>query len=160
MNRILFFVSIIIFSIFLGSQITEGFLLVPYWQSLSKTEFYEYYHKFGPLISAFYTTLTIVAVLIPIRISIYCYTNKLPSLKYAATSSFFALLVIALFYLYFKGTNEQFYGATFDANQLKSTLKSWEFMHWLRVLMEVISLVFLIITLYTLDKKRNNRRLI
>ena len=153
MNRILFFVSIIIFSIFLGSQITEGFLLVPYWQSLSKTEFYEYYSKFGQLISKFYTILTIVAVLIPISISIYCFFNKLPSLKYSVVSSFFALLVIAIFYIYFKETNEQFYEATFDTNQLKSALKSWKFMHWLRVLIEVISLVFLIITLNTLDNK-------
>jgi len=157
MNRVLFFLSIIIFSIFLGSQITEGFILVPYWQSLSKTEFYEYYYKFGPLISKFYTILTIVAVLTPISISIYCFSNKLPSLKYSAVSSFFALLVIALFYIYFKGTNEQFYRATFDANQLKSALESWKFMHWLRVLIEVISLVFLIITLYTLDKNKGKQ---
>lgn len=159
MNRILFYFSITIFSIFLGSQITEGFLLIPYWQSLSKIEFYEYYSKFGPLIAIFYTILTIVAVLIPIGISIYCFFNKLPSLKYSAISSFFALLIIALFYIYFKGTNQQFYSASFDVNQLKSVLKSWKFMHWLRVLFEIISLVFLIVTLNTLDKN-NHKHLI
>ncbi|CAN0460053.1 unnamed protein product, partial [Ectocarpus fasciculatus] len=34
---------IALFSIFLGSQITEAMLLVPYWQSLSSSEFYSYY---------------------------------------------------------------------------------------------------------------------
>ncbi len=154
MNRILFFLSIIIFSIFLGSQITEGLLLVPYWKSLSKTEFYEYYSKFGPLIGRFYTILTIIATLIPISISVYCFFNKLRALKYSAVSSFFAFLIITIFYIYFKGTNQQFYGASFDVNQLKSVLKGWEFMHWLRVLFEIISLVFLIITLNILDKKK------
>ncbi len=150
------FLLIITFSIFLGSQITEGILLVPYWQYLSSTEFYEYYSKFGPLIGKFYTILNIVAILIPISISIYCLFNKLPSFKYSAISSFFALLIIAIFYIYFKGTNQQFYEAYFDVNQLKSALKSWEFMHWLRVLFEIISLVFLIIalTLNNIDKKR------
>jgi len=153
MKRILFFLSIIIFSIFLGSQITEGFLLVPYWQSLSKAEFYEYYSKFGPLIGRYYTILTTVAVLIPISISIYCFFNKLPSLKYSAVSSFFALLIISIFYIYFKETNQQFYSAAFDGNQLKSALKNWEFMHWLRVIFELISLLFLVVTLNNLDKK-------
>ena len=152
MKRILFFVSITIFSIFLGSQITEGFLLVPFWKSLSGAAFYEYYANFGPLINRFYTSLTIVAVLIPISISIYCVFNKLPALKFSAISSFFALLIIAIFYSYFKGTNEQFYAASFDENELKSVLKSWEIMHWLRVLFELISLVFLLITLNTLEK--------
>ena len=153
MKRVLFFLSIIIFSIFLGSQISEGFLLVPYWKSLSKTAFYEYYSKFGPIIGKFYTILTIVAVLIPISISIYCVLKKLPSLKYSAISSFFAMLIIAIFYSYFKGTNQQFYAASFDENQLKSVLNNWGIMHWLRVLFELISLIFLLITLISLDKK-------
>ncbi|MEO9890902.1 hypothetical protein [Aurantibacter sp.] len=153
MNRILFFLAIIIFSIFLGSQITEGFLLVPYWQSLSTQEFYKYYSKFGPLIGKFYTILTIIAVLIPISISVFCFLNKRTALKYSIVSSFFALLIIAIFYTYFKGTNQQFYEASFDAYQLKSTLKNWNFMHWLRVLFETISLVFLIITMKVIDKE-------
>lgn len=154
MNRILFFLSIIIFSIFLGSQITEGLLLVPYWKSLSKTEFYEYYSEFGQPIGRFYTILTIIATMIPISISVYCFFNKLRALKYSTISSLFAILVIVIFYIYFKDTNQQFYDASFDTDRLKSALKCWEFMHWLRVLFEIISLISLIITLNTIDKKR------
>ncbi len=153
MNRILFFLSIIVFSIFLGSQITEGLLLVPYWKSLSKTEFYEYYSKFGPLIGRFFSILTIIATMIPISISAYCFFNQLSALKYSIVSSFFALLIIAIFYIYFKDANQQFYNVYLNANDLKSALKKWEFMHWLRVLFEIISLVFLIITLNTINEK-------
>lgn len=153
MNRLIYFLSIIIYSIFLGSQITEGVLLVSYWKSLSKIDFYEYYSEFGPLISSFYSILTIVATLIPISISVYCFYNKLNALKYSAVSSFFAFLIIAIFYIYFKDVNQQFYQTSFDENQLKSALKHWEFMHWLRVFFEIISLIFLTITLNILYKK-------
>lgn len=157
MNRILCFFLIAIFSIFLGSQITEGYLLVPYWKTLSRTEFYEYYTKFGPTIGNFFTFLTIIAALIPLSISIYCITNKSRALKYSIVSTFFAFLFIALFYVYFKDTNQQFYEADFNSNQLKSVLKTWGHWHWLRVLFEFLSLTFLILALNILIQKKGSK---
>jgi len=154
MNRTLFFLSIVIFSIFVGSQITEGFLLVPYWKTLSRVEFYVFYAKFGPTIGSYYKTLTIIATLIPLGICIYCFFNKSSALKYSIVSTIFALLVIALFYVYFKDANQQFYDATFDAIQLKTVLRTWGHLHWLRVLFELLSLFFLILTLNILSQKR------
>lgn len=140
------FILVAIFSVFLGSQITEGVLLVPYWKSLSSIKFYEYYTNFGVIINSFYTILTILAVLIPLCLTFYCYFNNLKALKSAIISSIFALLIIVLFYIYFKGVNQQFFEATFGANKLKSVLKYWGYMHWLRVFVEFISLIFLIKT--------------
>ncbi len=154
MNRFLSFILIALFSVFLGSQITEGSLLVPYWKTLTKTGFYNYYSEFGPTIGGFYTIQTIIAVLIPIGTSIYCYAKKTDALKYAIISTIFALSVIAMFYIYFKGTNELFYTRTLNSNQLKSTLNNWETWHWLRVFLEVLSLIFLIVT-YTIIHRKN-----
>lgn len=156
MKRILLFVSVSIFSIFLGSQITEGFLLVPYWKTLSSAAFYEYYSTFGPQIGRFYTVLTIVAGLIPICISMYCFFNKSPAIKYSLVSTVFAFLFIALFYVYFKDANQQFYEMTLNANQLKSELNTWENWHWLRVLIEMLSLIFLILSFNILSRKENS----
>ena len=155
MNRILCFFLIVIFSIFLGSQITEGRLFVPYWKTLSRTEFYDYYSKFGPTIGRFFTVLTIIAALIPLSISIYCFSNKSPALKYSIVSTLFAFLFIALFYIYFKDTNQQFHEADFNSIQLKSVLKTWEQWHWLRVLFEFLSLTYLILALNILVQKKN-----
>ena len=138
----------------MGSQITEGFLLVPYWKTLSKTEFYDYYLNFGPPIGKFYTVLTFIAIVIPVSISIYCFLQKHTALKYSLISSFFAFLIIALFYLYFKNTNQQFYEAAFNTNQLKSVLRTWECLHWVRVVLEIISLAFLVIALNSLNKSK------
>lgn len=150
----LLFFSVAVFSIFIGSQITEGALLLPYWQSLTAVNFYAYYNEFGPSIGKFYTVLTIIAALIPVATSIYCkMTNNHKALKFALLSSFFALLFVASFYIYFKGTNELFYQAALSDNELKNELVIWGYWHWGRIVIECLSLVFLIIALVKLQKK-------
>jgi len=141
------FLSIAIFSIFLGSQITEGFILLPYWKTLSRTEFYQYYATFGPAIGRFYSILTVIAALIPVSITVYCFYIKSDALKYAIASTIFAFLFIAIFYVYFKGTHQQFYASAFSASQLKAVLSTWGHWHWLRVLLECLSLLFLMLAL-------------
>lgn len=154
MNRILAFLLITILAIFLGSQITEGCLLVPYWKSLSTLKFYEYYSKFGKTIGSFYTILTVISALIPISISIYCLRKKSLALKYSLFSSFLILVCIAFFYIYFKDTNQQFYNAVLNPSQLKSELEIWEYWHWSRVVLELLSLIFLVLAINILTNKR------
>ncbi len=154
MKQIFRYLSIAIFSIFIGSQITEGVLLVPYWQSLSSTDFYSYYNEFGPSIGKFYTILTILAALIPICLSIYCKLVNSNALKFALTSSFFAILFIASFYIYFKGANELFYQAAFNDLELKKELVTWSYWHWGRIIIQFISLAFLILSLVKLQNEQ------
>lgn len=142
----LLFFSVAIFAIFIGSQITEGVLLLPYWQSLSSSDFYSYYNEFGPSIGRFYTILTIVAALIPIFISIYCKMTNSSGLKFSLISSFFAILFVSSFYVYFKGTNELFYQAAFNDDELKNQLVVWGYWHWGRIVIECLSLGFLILS--------------
>lgn len=134
-----------LFSIFLGSQITEAFLLVPYWQSLSPAEFYDYYQNFGPSIGRFYTTLTILALIIPFAFSVYYFVTKSSRLPFALTSALFAVLFVSCFYIYFKGTNELFYQSFFNGNELKTELITWSKWHWGRIVLEILSLLFLIL---------------
>ena len=125
MKHFLFYSSIAIFSIFVGSQITEGVLLVPYWQSLSASDFYSFYQQFGPLINQFYTVLTIAAVLIPVVVSVYFKWINSNALYLALISSFFAILVIACFYIYFKDTNALFFQAGLSDVELEKELVKW-----------------------------------
>jgi hypothetical protein len=134
-----------IFSIFLGSQITEGIILVPYWRSLSTADFYSYYQNFGPSIGRFYTILTITAALIPIALTAYYYGTKSFRLHFSLISSVFAILFVSCFYIYFKGTNELFYQSFFNRSDLKIELITWANWHWGRVVLETLSLLFLIL---------------
>ncbi len=158
MNQLLKFSLVAIFSIFIGAQITEGVLLVPYWQSLSANEFHAYYDEFGPSIGMFFTILTIVAALIPILLSIYCKLIKSRAVGFAFASSLFAILFVASFYLYFKGANQQFLQSTFTESELKNELLIWRNWHWGRVVAEVISLLFLMLALDKMEKQKGDFR--
>lgn len=145
--KIFYFLLVAIFSIFIGSQITEGVLLVPYWQSLSAAQFYLYYADFGVLIGNFYTILTILAALIPLYILVYCLITKSKGTKFAFISTLFAVIFISFFYLYFKDVNALFFQNTFDDLELKKELIVWSKWHWARVFVECLSLLFLILSI-------------
>lgn len=147
MKKQFMYFLVAVFAIFLGSQITEAVLLVPYWQSLSATDFYSYYQAFGPTIGRFYTILTIIAAVIPIGLSVYMVRTKAPGSRLALISAVLAVLFVACFYVYFKGTNELFYQSAFSATELKSELITWSQWHWGRVGLECFSLLFLILAL-------------
>jgi len=153
MKQFISYFSVAIFSIFIGSQITEGALLVPYWKSLSSSDFYEYYYQFGPSIGQFYTVLTIVAALIPFSFSIYSKRIDPSAFKLALASSFFAVLFIDCFYAYFKHTNELFYEGALSASDLKKELVVWGYWHWGRIVLECISLVLFILALIKISSK-------
>lgn len=154
MNRILGYFLIAIFALFVGSQITEGYLLVPYWKTLSTEAFYNYYSQFGLRIGNFYTLLTVVAAVIPIATSFYCFYKKSNAFIYSLIASILILLCIAVFYIYFKNTNQQFFNAQFTPLQLKQELETWEYLHWFRVFLEFLALLFLILTVHVFTKKR------
>jgi len=154
MKQILLYSSIAIFSIFIGSQITEGVLLIPYWQSLSANDFYAYYNQFGPSIGRFYTILTILAALMPIALSIYCKLTNSTAFTLALSSAVFAILFVACFYVYFKGTNDLFYQAGFSEAALKKELVTYSYWHWGRIALEFISLIFLMLSLSKLQAQK------
>ena len=145
MKQFLLFAAVVLFAVFVGSQITEGVLLVPYWQSLESSSFYAYYGEFGPLIGRFYTVLTISAALMPVGLAIYCKRVGAKGLNAALASAFFAILFVASFYLYFKGANELFYQSAFDDAALRQELITWSYWHWGRVVVECLSLCFLVV---------------
>jgi len=154
MKHILLYLSVTVFSIFIGSQITEGILLVPYWQSLAANDFYDYYHNFGSSIGQFYTVLTIIAAAIPILLSFYCKSINSSALKPALISAAFAILFVSAFYIYFKDANELFYQAALSDVELKNELITWRNWHWGRVLVECISLGFLVVAIFKVQSSR------
>ncbi len=147
MKSVFKYLLVATFSIFVGSQITEGVILVPYWQSLAANEFYAFYQTFGPAIGRFYTILTIIAAIIPLALAIYFRKTKSKSFTFALISGMLALLFVASFYIYFKGANESFFLASLSEMDLKNELIKWSYWHWGRIVIECGSLVFLMLSL-------------
>ncbi|MDW3195181.1 MAG: hypothetical protein R8G66_22595 [Cytophagales bacterium] len=144
MKQFLSYLLVAIFAIFVGSQITEGVILVPYWQSLSGPDFYAFYGAFGGMIGRFYTILTIIAALIPLGLAVYFRMTQSKGFNEALISTLLAVLFIAAFYVYFKGANEAFFQSAFSEADLKRELVTWSTWHWGRVVIEIGSLFFLI----------------
>lgn len=157
MRHFLSFLAVAVFAIFVGSQITEGVLLVPYWQSLDADSFSVYYRQFGPSIAQFYTVLTIVAALIPVAVAIDCRRKHAKAFRFAVVSSFLAALFIACFYVYFKGANDLFYQATLSEADLQKELVTWSTWHWGRIVIEVLSMIYLMLALSQVSSSLNGR---
>ena len=64
---------------------------------------------------------------------------------FALLSTGLMLLCIGIFYFYFKGANEQFYDGVLSVENLAAELERWAQWHWVRVVLETMSLVFLIL---------------
>ena len=152
MNRFLSYTLTSIYALFIGTQITEAVILVPYWKSLNASKFYSYFTVNGPAIGTFYTVMTIIAVLIPLGILVFSRSKNQKVLLSTSLSVLFSLLVIVLYYSYFKRINQQFYATAFNIQQLPAILKRWELWHWIRISFELLSLSFLIQTFTILEK--------
>jgi hypothetical protein len=78
MFEILTVLSSAVLGVFLGAQITEGVLFVPYWKSLAAKDFFELHKVFANKIYQFFAPLTIAATLIPLGTIAYGFYSNSP----------------------------------------------------------------------------------
>lgn len=148
LSEILIVLSIGVLGIFLGAQITEGVLLVPYWKTLSPAAFFELHQTFGRKIHQFYAPLTILATFLPLTTVVFgLVTNvqgQLPLILMGiATAIFFST-----YFLYFKQANGRFAEASIPHEKLSVELTKWGNWHWGRIVFESIAFVCSIVTLF------------
>ncbi|MEZ5307189.1 MAG: hypothetical protein R2684_08605 [Pyrinomonadaceae bacterium] len=140
-ESILLFLSAASLGIFLGAQIAEAYLLVPYWKRIPADEFFEYYSSFGPSIHKFFAPLTIVATFLPIIAGLTGFFtrsgwNPLLWVMSASTISFFST-----YFLFFKNANLKFENRSISDEELPAELVRWGNWHWLRILFEAVAFV-------------------
>ena len=138
-DQILLMVSTGILGIFLGTQICEGALLVPYWKSLPPQNFFRLHKTYGKKIHQFFAPLTIAATFIPLitaGYSLYVRSNKPEIMVGMAT---FCLLFFATYFLYFKRANHSFATQSLSDAELPQELRRWGNWHWGRVGLEFIA---------------------
>jgi hypothetical protein len=124
---------------FLGAQIAEAVLFVPYWKFLSAKEFFELHKVFGKKIYQFFAPLTIAATLIPLlTVAFGLYTNRYNGLA-IILMGIFTLLFFSTYPLYFKNANQKFADASISHNDLPAELNKWGNWHWLRIVFEFIA---------------------
>jgi hypothetical protein len=142
---VLIIITTAVFGVFLGAQLAEAMLLVPYWKSLSADQFHGFYSKYGDAIHRFFAPLTIASTVLPIillLLAIYSSDNRL---VYLIVLLFCVLMFFGSFFVYFKKANQQFKDGSLKASQLSGALKSWGRWHWMRVCFESIAFIILLV---------------
>jgi len=148
--EILICLSTGILGIFLGAQIAEGVLFVPYWKALPPKDFFELHQTYGKKIYQFFAPLTIVATILPLSTVLYgLYTDVQNQLSLILMGLFTALF-FSTYFLYFKKANKMFANASISHKQLPIELKKWGNWHWARIILEFIAFICSIVTILNL----------
>ncbi len=144
---ILLGLSVAILGIFLGTQLTEAVLFVPYWKKMLPKDFFELHQVYGPKIYRFFAPITILATIIPVITMVYSFVESTETRFYTTLMGIFTLLFFSTYYLYFKKANESFAEASLTDKELPAELDRWDKWHWSRIVLEFCALVFALIAL-------------
>lgn len=136
-----------ILGIFLGTQIAEGALLVPYWKSLSPQAFFDLHKIQGPKIYRFFAPLTIAATLIPLGTICLGILVRDKVGTFHVLTGLFTLCFFSTYFLFFKKANKEFAEASISPSELPSALRRWGNWHWGRVILEMIAFVCALVVL-------------
>lgn len=139
-----------ILGIFLGAQICEGVLFVPYWKSMQPKDFFEMHKIFGKKIYQFFAPLTIVATLIPVNTAVNAMLNMTNGFIFSLLMGIFTLVFFSTFYLYFKKANKSFAEGNLSDAALAIELNRWGNWHWGRIVFEFLAFIcsLLVLTAY------------
>jgi len=136
--------------VFLGAQITEGVLFVPYWKALSPKEFFELHQTYGKKIHQFFAPLTIIATVLPLLTLAYGLITNTPGNLSLILMGIFTVGFFSTYFLYFKKANKLFAEARIPYKDLPAALNKWGNWHWGRIVFEFMALVCSMIALVSL----------
>lgn len=136
-----------ILGLFIGSLLTEALLLVPYWRKMPSKEFLKLHHTLGPQLYRYFAPLTILATIIPIASGIIVLNLSQQWQWLALMPSILAILMLALYFAYFKAANESFKTGSVGEEGVAEELSRWANYHWLRVIMGLCSFAISLVNL-------------
>ena len=136
---ILLLLSCVLLGIFLGAQITEAVLLVPYWKTMEANDFFELHQTYGKKIHQFFAPLTIAATIIPIMSAGYIALFQGKGMILLVLMGFSVLAFFSTFFLYFKEANRSFADRSLSNDNLLAELIRWERWHWGRIVFEFVA---------------------
>ena len=139
--KILLMLSTCTLGVFLGTQLAEAALIVPYWKGLSSEDFFAFYKAHGKKLQQFYAPLTIAATILPICTIVCSLLGKTKTLPLMWLMLFFSLLFFSTFFIYFKAANYNFTMQTISYEALPNELLKWEKWHWTRIFCEAVAFI-------------------
>lgn len=136
-----------VLGIFLGTQIAEALLIVPYWKSKSPDDFFAFYKTYGKGIHQFYAPITIAATILPVLTLIWSLLTAEKTSALLWLMLVFTLLFFASYFVYFKQANNRFSERSISNDQVSDKLTEWGKWHWGRVVCEFLAFVCALLSL-------------
>jgi len=125
--------------IFLGAQIAEAVLFVPYWKTLSADDFFEQHKIQGKKMHRFFAPLTTLATVLPLSTVVYTLMNQPKEPIIIGLMGISTILFFSSYFLYFKKANTSFAERSITNEELPFELVKWGNWHWGRIFFEFIA---------------------
>lgn len=144
------FLSTATLGLFCGAMLTEGCVLLPYWRSISPTEFYAWYGLNSQRLQGFFGSLTTVTALLAIAAAILSLWEHHPSQWLIVLAALISIVVVSTFFVYFKKANVSFTKASLGIDEVTAELTRWAMWHWWRTGLSFVAFSAAMLSLWNL----------
>ena len=148
--EILQLVSCLALGLLVGSLLTEAMILVPYWRTMEPSEFLSLHGKFGPRLYIYFAPLTIVATVFPVLAAVMPVILGTTLHWLSVIPATITLVMLAIYFAYFKGANESFASGSVGVEGLSEELENWAKWHWVRVMLGIVAFIASLLVISTI----------
>ena len=133
--------------VFAGANLTEGYLEVPYWKSLTPAEFFSWYAANDKRLIDYFRPLTIATALVVLSATIVVWWVRDPARWSITLSALLVAVMIAMFFGYFRAANESFSHRSVAPADLPDALARWGSLHTVRIVLSMLALAASLLSL-------------
>ena len=139
--------SSVILGLLVGSLLTEAMILVPYWRAMDPKEFLDLHSTLEHRLYRYFAPLTIAGTILPVLAAATPIALGVPSHWVSLIPAALVLIMLFIYFLYFKGANESFKTGLVGVENLSAELNRWAQWHWTRVVLGLIAFVVSLIVI-------------
>ncbi|GBF40628.1 DUF1772 domain-containing protein [Leptospira johnsonii] len=152
LTKITGFITVLVLGLTAGAMLTEAVIIVPFWLSLSPTEFFDWYAKHQAALVNYYSPLEIWSTILTVVTSILLLIAKQEGRLSMVASTVLSILVIMTFFIFFKDANAGFNTRSIANEKLTSAITTWGNWQWLRVGLGIAAFIFGLLSIQTNKK--------
>jgi Domain of unknown function (DUF1772) len=149
--EVLLFLCAGFWGLFFGALLTEAMVMIPMWRALTPLEFFARHAEHGKLLYAYFAPVTALTCSFAILGSAMTLLANHPSKMLSGIAAALSLLLLLIYFLYFRSANADLSSAQLPSEQLSLSLQLWSNWHWFRT---VIAAFGFALSLLALRQKR------
>lgn len=142
------FLSAAFWGLFAGAMLTEALVLVPYWRSLTPSEFFVWYKANDKRLLDFFGRLTLLTVIFAIASGAISIWQSHFSKWLTLFAALISIVVVSTFFIYFQKANASFATASLKVENVATELTRWAIWHWCRTILSFVALILSMMSLW------------